>query len=242
MKIIGKHDTSITDCFRKTDWRWLAATFKMYRQQKEMFNNKVHTCVNRIISIFQSHICSIVRGKAKAKVEFGAKLGARIVDGFTYMDHISWDTYNECKDLTLQIAQYKSRWEVLPEEVQADKLYPNRQNCKILKELGIKCYCKPLGRPRKIIDKEWQKEELRAIGERNEIEATFGTSKRVYHANNIRAKLEDTARSWIASCFFAKNLMKFLRGLFALFIQIGQFLRLYRRKNVHFSRRIVSVA
>ena len=30
----------------------------------------------------------------------------------------------------------------------------------------------------------------RAICERNEIEATFGTSKRVYRANDIRAKLE----------------------------------------------------
>ena len=29
---------------------------------------------NRIVSIYQPHLCPIVRGKAKAKVEFGAKL------------------------------------------------------------------------------------------------------------------------------------------------------------------------
>ena len=33
-------------------------------------------------------------------------------------------------------------------------------------------------------------EKRRALCERNEIEATFGTSKRVYRANDIRAKLE----------------------------------------------------
>lgn len=46
-----------------------------------------------------------------------------------------------------------------------------------------------------------------------EIEATFGTEKRVYRANNIRAKLPETGESWIAACYFSKNVMKFLRGL-----------------------------
>ncbi|HCC87611.1 MAG TPA: hypothetical protein DEQ17_05215, partial [Prevotella sp.] len=55
-----------------------------------------------------------------------------------------------------------------------------------------------------------------AIGERNEIEATFGTSKRVYRANDIRAKLDNTADTWIGACFFAKNAMKFLKGLLCL--------------------------
>ena len=41
-----------------------------------------------------------------------------------------------------------------------------------------------------------------AIGERNEIEATFGTSKRVYRANDIRAKLDDTACTRIGAYFF----------------------------------------
>ena len=57
---------------------------------------------------------------------------------------------------------------------------------------------------------------MRAICERNEIEATFGTSKRVYRANDIRTKLENTADTWIGACFFAKNVMKFLRGLLCL--------------------------
>jgi len=60
----------------------------------------------------------------------------------------------------------------------------------------------------------------RTIGERNEVEATFGTSKRVYRANNIRAKLDETADTWTGACFFAKNVMKFLRGLLRLIFEI----------------------
>ena len=68
-----------------------------------------------------------------------------------------------------------------------------------------------------------------AIGERNEVEAIFGTSKRVYRANDIRAKLDDTADTWIAACFFAKNVMKFLRGLLCLiFAKLG--LKAFKRR------------
>ena len=45
------------------------------------------------------------------------------------------------------------------------------------------------------------------------IHAAFGTSKRVYRANNIRAKLPGTAECWTGMCYFVKNLTKFLRGL-----------------------------
>ena len=44
-------------------------------------------------------------------------------------------------------------------------------------------------------DDRHAEEKGRALCERNEIEATFGTSKRVYRANDIRAKL-DTSVIW----------------------------------------------
>ena len=53
----------------------------MYEQQKMMFEQNVRRCADRIISIYQPHLRPIVRGKAKAKVEFGAKVGASIVNG-----------------------------------------------------------------------------------------------------------------------------------------------------------------
>ena len=78
-------------------------------------------------------------------------------------------------------------------------------------------------------EQESYQDKKRAIGERNEVEATFGTSKRVYWANDIRAKLDDTADTWIGACFFAKNVMKFLRGLLCLiFAKLG--LKAFKRR------------
>jgi len=55
-------------------------------------------------------------------------------------------------------------------------------------------------------------------GKRNEAESTFGTDKRIYRVNNVRAKLPDTDEVWTTACFFVKNVIKFLIGLlFVLF-------------------------
>lgn len=46
----------------------------LVEQQQYMYDNKVHSVPDRIVSISQPYIRPIVRGKAKAPVEFGAKL------------------------------------------------------------------------------------------------------------------------------------------------------------------------
>ena len=222
LDFLGKQAGHLLSCFSRHDYKCLEAAFKMYEQQKMMFEQNVRSCAERIISIYQPHLRPIVRGKAKAKVEFGAKIGASIVNGYTYVDHLSWDAYNESSDLAMQIELYRKRFGMLPREVQVDKIYLGKANRQYLKDNHVECYNRPLGRPPKEDNDRHAEEKRRAICERNEIEATFGTSKRVYRANDIRAKLDNTADTWIGDCFFAKNVMKFLRGLLGLvFVKTG---------------------
>ena len=216
LDFLGEQSSNLLSCFSRHDCKCLKAAFKMYEQQKKMFDENVRRCADRIISIYQPHLRPIVRGKAKAKVEFGAKVGASIVNGYTYVDRLSWNAYNESSDLATQLELYKKRFGMLPKEVQADKLYLGKANRKIIKESHVDCFNHPLGRPPKEENDDHAEDKKRAIGERNEVEATFGTSKRVYGANDIRAKLDNTADTWIGACFFAKNVMKFLRGLLCL--------------------------
>ncbi len=76
-------------------------------------------------------------------------------------------------------------------------------------------------KPKEQQTKEYQQSMAKNVGERNEVEATFGIAKRIYRANNIRAKLSDIGTSWTACCYFAKNVMKFLRELlYALILMI----------------------
>ena len=219
LDFLGKQSSTLLACFSRHDYMCLQAAFKMYEQQKMMFEQNVRRCADRIIGIYQPHLRPIVRGKAKATVEFGAKVGASIVNGYTYVDHLSWDVYNESSDLVTQMELYKKRFGMLPREIQANKLYLGKENRKHIKSRHINCYNRPLGRPPREENDTHAEDKKRAIGERNEIEGSFGTTKRVYRANDIRAKLNDTADTWIGACFFAKNIMKFLRGLLCFFFE-----------------------
>ena len=48
---------------------------------------------DRIVSLSQPHIRSIVRGKAGKHTEFGAKLSASCCEGYVFLDRISWDHF-----------------------------------------------------------------------------------------------------------------------------------------------------
>jgi hypothetical protein len=111
--------------------------------------NNVHQCADRIISIFQPHLGPIVRGKAKTNVEFGAKTGTSIYEGYTFIDHLSWNVYNEEADARPQIELFKGRFGYLSAAILADKIFMNKANRQLFKNYGIRSYSKPLGRPQK---------------------------------------------------------------------------------------------
>ena len=195
--------------------KYLMVIHTLYQQQKEMFDAKEHTAPDRIVSIHQPHVRPIVRGKTNAKVEFGSKIHISLVDGYAFLDELSWDAFNEGSHMMAYVEQYRRRFGYYPQEVLADQIYCNRKNRKELKEKGIRLIAKPLGRPPAV-----KKEHLRP-GERNPVEGKFGQAKTAYGLANIRARLKDTSESWIACIFLVLNLVK-LAGVapLCLFIKI----------------------
>lgn len=90
--------------------------FALYEQQKYMYDNRTHKVENRIVSISQPYVRPIVRGKAKQRTEFGAKLHLSIDGrGFGRIEHISFDTYNEGSQLIDALRSYQYRNGAFPE-------------------------------------------------------------------------------------------------------------------------------
>ena len=232
LNLIGVDDETYGR-FNCTQKRTIQAVIDMYHQQEEMLREGKHTCENRIVSIHQPHVRPIVRGKAKAKVEFGAKIGVSIVSGYSFIDHHSCDAYNEASDLTVHIEKYKERFGCEPKRFFGDKIYLNRENRRILKEKEIQIMGRPLGRPPKNPTQEQIERERIGVSLRNEAEAQFGTGKRTYRANNIRAKLPQTAECWTAMCYFVKNLAKFMRELCLVLIEICGRIRHFALKSIN---------
>lgn len=108
---------------------------ELYRQQEIMYKTKEHSIEDRIVSISQPHVRPIVRGKAGADTEFGAKVAISLADGYSYIEKISWDNFNEGITLIESVERFKERFGYYPKVVLADKIYRNRDNLKYCKNM-----------------------------------------------------------------------------------------------------------
>ena len=195
--------------------RQLATIRTMAEQQQYMYDNRVHSVPDRIVSISQPYIRPIVRGKAKAPVEFGAKLDLSIDEkGIARLERLSFDAYNESDVLITAVENYKSRTGHYPERVLVDQIYRNRSNRAFCKEHGIRISGPALGRPKKD-DKADKKQEYIDNTDRIEVERAFSLAKRKYGLGLLTTKLDTTTRSAIALSIIAMNVNRLTMVSFA---------------------------
>ena len=218
LKYLEKAEQSKMGAKQRKD---LAVIQRLYDQQKEMYDQQIHSVENRIVSISQDHVRPIVRGKAGAGVEFGAKISISVLNGFVFTDKISWSNYNEGTILKEQVLKYQQRFGCYPEAVVVDKIYRTRENQAFCRSFGIRLSGPALGRPR-IDEKERKKikaQEKKDISVRNEVEGSFGCGKRKYGLDLIMTKLPDTSETVIRINFLLMNIEKKLRFLLRLFFK-----------------------
>lgn len=213
---LRKH-TPLTALPRR-DYKNLLVIQELFRQQLEMYKKRTHRIEDRIVSISQPHIRPIVRGKAKANVEFGAKIAVSVVDGYARIEQMQWDSFNEGQTLIEAVEAYRERYGYYPEAVLADKLYRTRANLQYCRKLGIRLSGPRLGRPAKTEQSVHRQIERRDAAERNAIEGKFGEGKRRYGLGLIRARLANTSMSVITLQMLVMNLEHKLRVLFTFLL------------------------
>jgi transposase, IS5 family len=184
-----------------------------------MIRKGVHRVDHRIVSIDQPHVRPIVRGKAGANVEFGAKVAASVVGGYARIETMDWEPFNEALTPKASVEAYQKRFGAYPAVVLADKIYRNRENLKYCKGLGIRLSGPALGRPTAESQEADRKQERQDSAERNAIEGKFGEGKRRFGLGLIRTKKAASSLTVIALKFMVMNLERRLRALFALFFR-----------------------
>ena len=194
---------------RQKDIAAMLTIFKLYEQQKYMYDNRIHKVENRIVSISQPWIRPIVRGKVKAPVEFGAKLDLSIdAQGYARIEKMSFDAYNESSCLQDAVNAYYERTGYYPERVLADQIYRTRDNRAFCQEHGIRLSGPKLGRPCKTTRKSDKKTEYQDNTDRIEVERRFSLTKRCYGMGRIMTRLEDTQLASIALSVFVANIVR----------------------------------
>jgi len=212
------NDVALNDKQKKQ----LCVLRELYEQQKYMYDNKTHKVKDRIVSISQPYIRPIIRGKAKAPVEFGAKLDMSIDEkGIARLEKLSFDAYNEEDVLVTAIENYRKRTGHYPQRVLVDQIYRNQKNRAYCKSRKIRISGKALGRPKKNPTPEEKKIAHQDNTDRIEVERGFSLAKRCFGMGLITTKLDITTRSSIALSILAMNLGNLARAfLLATFYPI----------------------
>jgi IS5 family transposase len=218
-------------CLDKRLYRLLLVIGELYRQQLWMYQNRSHRIEDRIVSLHQPHVRPIVRGKAGCPVEFGAKISVSLVDGFSYVDTLRWDPFNESGDLIDQIEAYHRRFGGYPESVHVDRIYRTRANRRYCRDHGIRLSGPPLGRPKRVTEsneteqKEARRQQRQDELDRIPIEGKFGQGKRRFTLSRIMAKLAETSEAVILVSFIVMNLEKLLAQILLCLFVLCRWLR-----------------
>jgi len=204
----------------KRQYRDLLVISELYRQQRWMFDHRIHRVDDRIVSISQPHVRPIKRGKAGSDTEFGAKVSVSLVEGYGFVDRASWDNFNECLDLKGQVEAYKKRFGTYPESVHADRIYRTRDNLRYCKQRHIRLSGPRLGRPPKVTPENAARLKAEAKLARQDeldripIEGKFGQGKRRYGLGRVMTKLASTSETAIVLTFLVMNLERWLAAIF----------------------------
>ena len=191
---------------------------KLYEQQKYMFDSRTHRVDDRIVSISQPYIRPIVRGKAKAPVEFGPKYDVSIDEkGHARLEKIQFDPYNESTILQDAVERYKKRTGHYPARVLADQIYRTRANRAYCKDHGIRISGPKLGRP--AAEHKSDVDEYKDNTDRIEVERFFSVEKRCNGAGLIMTKLAETTLASVALSVYVTNLFAIPVGnIFLLYL------------------------
>ncbi len=113
----------------------LTAIREIHRQQTDLFNKK--EVKHRIVSIDRPYIRPIVRGKENKRVEFGAKVNNIQIDGISFIEHHSFEAFNEGIRLKQCIDYQESLTGKKVTRAGMDTIYDNKENRKYCAEHGI---------------------------------------------------------------------------------------------------------
>ena len=181
----------------------------VYEQQRIMFESQTHSIPRRIVNLVQPWVRPIIRGKAHANTEFGAKLHISLVDGYARMERLGFKSFNESGSLYQAAARYRERYGYYPERILADKIYRNRQTLAFCKEHGIRLSGPGLSRQAK---KPGDQDSY----DRNAVEGVFGTAKTAYGLDRVMPRLQEPAVCVIGVVLLLFNLSRSLRATLAL--------------------------
>ena len=177
--------------FKVNYYRRVATIKKIYQQQKDHFRTGTKI-KDRIVSIAKDYVRPIVRGKEVKSVEFGAKVNKLQIDGINFIEHISFDAFNEGTRLQSTIYKAQSLTHRKTRIIGADAIYATNKNRNFVTKHHIQTDFKRKGKLPKNYSEEKKLKALTTKEWASRLEGSFGKEIEHYHLKKIRAKTKQT--------------------------------------------------
>jgi len=183
----------------------LRTIIKVYGQQHSKVYGEVDQIKDRIVSLSKPYIRPIVRGKETKAVEFGAKVNKLQVDGISFIEHFSYDAFNEGTRLQKCIALHQQLFGKCTHH-SADKIYATNANRKYCTGKKIVTNFEPKGKQK--VQHIEQNKTMRAVLNKERgvrLEGSFGNEKNHYLLQKVNARNALTEKCWIFFGMMAAN-------------------------------------
>ena len=199
-KLLSQTDTLLS-CYKgklslSSDYqRRLSIIRKILSQEKKLFAGKKVS--ERIVSVDRHYLRPIVRGKETKTVEFGAKVNNIQIDGISFIEHLSFNAFNEGIRLQECIHLHQRLMRVQVRAVAADAIYATNANRTFCTKRSISTSFVRKGRAAK---DEKLRQLLRSALSRERatrLEGSFGTQKQHYSLSKVKARNRKTEILWI---------------------------------------------
>lgn len=183
--------------FSKKKQKRIATVMHLYTQQHQKAYGIIEKIENRIVNIAKEYIRPIVRGKEVKKVEFGAKVNKLQVDGISFIEHLSYDAFNEGARLESTVRLHQEYFGKCG-QVSADKIYATNANRKYCRKKGIVTNFIPKGKQKE--EHKQQAALMRSLLDKERgtrLEGSFGNEKNHYLLEKVNARTQPTETIWI---------------------------------------------
>lgn len=168
----------------------------VYSQQHELLYGNRENVKQRIVSLHKPHVRPIIRGKEVRPVEFGAKVHKVQVGGLSFIEHLSYDNFNEGTRLKQSVA-FHQKYFGKCSQLAADAIYATNENRRYCNSLSIATSFIPKGKQGKL---EEQKSAMRSVlstVRATILEGSFGNEKNHYLLHKVKARTQATEITWI---------------------------------------------
>lgn len=194
----------------------LHAVIKVYEQQHGKLYGNIKEIKNRIVSLSKPYIRPIVRGKETKTVEFGAKVNMLQIDGINFIEHLSYDAFNEGTRMQSGIYLQRKLFGKCTHH-SADQIYATNANRKYCKQNNIATNFIPKGKQKiQHIEQAAALRKTLNIARGTILEGSFGNEKNHYSLQKIPARNDITETCWIFFGIFTSNAAKIANRIAAL--------------------------